>query len=105
MAFGGLSSVELSELNSQNAEDDLEKLFLHTVEAGVKDAASGTDEVVDLRDWGGLLVGKFLDVVKYRDVPKLKTTPQPQASEQQPRNVRPVRRLKLHRRSSNPITI
>ena len=57
MAFGGFSSVELSELNSQNAEDDLEKLFLHTAEAGVKDAVSGTDEVVE--DFGLMVANRF----------------------------------------------
>ena len=57
MAFGVFSSVELSELNSQNAEDDLEKLFLHTVEAGGKGAVVGTDEVVE--DFGLMVANRF----------------------------------------------
>ena len=36
MAFGGLPPIDLAELKSEDAENDLEKLFLQTTEAGVK---------------------------------------------------------------------
>ena len=57
MAFGGLPPTDLAELNAKDAEDDLEKLFLHTTEGGVKGAIMGTEEVI--KDFG-LMIAKRL---------------------------------------------
>ena len=56
MAFCGLPN-EFSELNAKDAQNDLEKLFLHTTEAGVKVNTVGADELIG--DFGLIIAKKF----------------------------------------------